>query len=302
MADWVMPSLAGRSALVTGATSGIGLAAAVALAKAGASVILTARDATRGDAALGAVRAAAPSASVRLERLDLARLDDVRALAERLGDAPLDMLLLNAGVMMPPARVLTADGFELTFGTNHLGHFALALLLMPALLRAPAPRIVAISSLAAAQGRIDPANLNAERSYSAFGAYAQSKLANLMFALALAERAADAGSPLVSLAAHPGFSLTNLANASGRGAMFRNGTALVARLLGQAPPQGALPGLRALTEPQAAAHPYWGPSGVGGLRGAPVPVKVPASASSRPLRDRLWTASERLTGVVMPSL
>jgi len=209
VAGWTtaqIPPQAGRIALVTGANSGLGLITARELARAGARVVLAVRDTARGEEAVGAIRQAAPGASVETERLDLGDLASVRVCAQTVAARHdhLDLLVLNAGVMAPPRRE-TADGFELQLGTNHLGHFALAGLLMALLLARPDARVVTVSSVAHRMGRIDFDDLQAQRDYSAWPRYGQSKLANLLFCFELQRRAAAAGATLRSMAAHPGY-------------------------------------------------------------------------------------------------
>ena len=215
MSDWTakdVPDQTGRTVVVTGANSGIGFHAARVLAERGADVVLAVRDTRRGDDATGRIRSGAPEAQVEVRRLDLADLASVRefagGLGERFGDG-LDLLVNNAGVMALPHRK-TADGFEMQFGTNHLGHFALTGLLLEALLRRPDPRVVTVSSGLHRRGRIDFDDLQGERSYDKWRAYSQSKLANLLFAYELQRRASAGATPLQAVAAHPGYAATNL--------------------------------------------------------------------------------------------
>jgi NAD(P)-dependent dehydrogenase (short-subunit alcohol dehydrogenase family) len=298
MAHWTaddIPDRSGRTAVVTGANSGIGLPTATELARHGARVILATRSADKGRAAVEQILGAVPGAAVAWARLDLADLASVRAFVDELGLAGLDLLVNNAGVMMLP-RQQTADGFEMQFGTNHLGHFALTGLLLPALLARPGARVVTVSSGLHHRGRLDFDDLMGERRYNKTAAYAQSKLANLLFAFELQRRADAAGADLVSVAAHPGFAATNL----GRhvSPLFDLGVRL-ARVVGvaQSAEMGALPTLYAATAPDVAGGEYFGPDGKGEERG--YPVRVPASARARDEADaaRLWEISERLTGV-----
>jgi NAD(P)-dependent dehydrogenase (short-subunit alcohol dehydrogenase family) len=290
----------GRTALVTGASSGLGLQTALGLARAGAHVLLGVRDAQRGDAAAARIAAAVPSARSSLLELDLADLGSVRAAAESMGarGEPLDILVLNAGVMATPHRT-TADGFELQFGTNHLGHFALGAQLVPALLSATAPRVVTVSSGYHRMGRIDFDDLQAERRYRRWRAYAQSKLANLLFAFELQRRAAAADLPLRSVAAHPGWAATNLQTAGARMTGDR-ARELVMRLLNrivaQSDEMGALPILYAATEDIPGGS-YVGPSERGELRGPPTLVHPSRAATDEATAARLWAVSEELTGV-----
>lgn len=290
------PDLAGRVAVVTGATGGIGLEAAAALAGAGADVTLTGRNAERGAAALAAIRKRHPAARVAYEAADMASLASIAAFAERWAGRPLDVLLNNAGVMAFPKRLLTPDGFEMQFGTNHLGHYALTARLMPALLAAPAPRVVTISSLAHKRGRIGFDDLQAARRYVPWQAYSQSKLANLMFALELHRRAAAAGGRLASMAAHPGLSATNIASNTGS-ALSRGAFNAVMPLVGQPAARGALPGLYAATAPEARSGGYYGPNGFMEFKGDPAPAGVVPRANDPDAGRRLWEVSAELTAV-----
>ena len=288
-----IPDQAGRVAVITGATSGIGLDAAIALAGAGMELVLTGRDAGRGQAALTSLRRRHPQASARFELVDNASLASLAAFAERWGARPLDLLLNNAGVMGFPRRTLTADGFEMQFGTNHLGHFALTHRLMPALLAAASPRVVTIASIAHRRGRIEFDNLQGERRYVPFAAYAQSKLANLMFALELQRRS---GGKLASMAAHPGLAVTNIMSSMDKPAaalVFR----AVAPLVAQPAAAGALPGLYAATAPEARGGGYYGPDGLMEFRGKPVPARIMPHAQDVAVAARLWDISGTLTGV-----
>ncbi|MDP9418462.1 MAG: oxidoreductase, partial [Actinomycetota bacterium] len=246
-----VPDLTGRRALVTGANSGLGLVVARELARHGAVVVMAVRDPQRGAAAAKSVRAAAPRAQVVLAQLDLADLASVRACAaEQLTAGPLDLLVNNAGVMATPRRV-TVDGFELQLATNHLGHFALTGLLLPALLAAPAPRVTAVSSLAHQIGRIAFDDLMGQPRYSKWAAYAQSKLANLLFVSELQQRADEAGTALTATAAHPGLAATGLFTRGRRSSRLSPAAllGLGSRLISQSAEQGALPLLYAATVP-----------------------------------------------------
>jgi len=300
-----IPSQAGRRALVTGANSGLGLQTSLALARAGAEVLLACRDAGRGAAAQRAIRAGVPDAAVEVRSLDLASLASVRALAAALEEEgrPLDLLVDNAGVMATPLR-RTAEGFELQVGTNHLGHFALTGLLLDRLRAAPAPRVVTVSSQAHRIGRIDLDDLNWERRpYRRWAAYGQAKLANLLFAREL-QRRADAGDlALRSVAAHPGYSATHLQTAGpgqGSGRIDRL-TALGGRignaLLATSDAYGALPSLYAATHPEVSGGALVGPTRLGQTRGAVGEVPSSRAAHDRDLAARLWERSAELTGV-----
>ncbi len=290
-------------AVVTGATGGLGFETAAGLARAGAHVVLAGRDAAKGEAALARLQREVPGASVGFEMLDLASLASVQAFAGRvLAAGPaLDTLVNNAGVMAPPARRTTADGFELQFGVNYLGHFALTARLMPALLRAEAgARVVQVSSVAHRRGRMAWDDLQGERRYNAWAAYSQSKLAMLIFALELARRAKAQGWPLVSIAAHPGWAATDLiANGPGGGGPSLKGRLLDAgfRLFAQSAADGALPLIHAAASPDAQAGGYYGPNGLGEIKGPPGPARVMPQARDAEAGKRLWAVSETLTGI-----
>lgn len=296
-----IPQQAGRLALITGANNGIGYEAARALAAKGARVILAVRDEQKGQAAAARISAEHPQATLEVMRLDLASLASVRAFAEQFlaGNSGLHMLINNAGVMAVPYQ-RTADGFEMQFGTNHLGHFALTGLLLPALLAAPAARVVTVSSGVHTSGEINFDNLDGSRGYRPWAAYAQSKLANLLFAYELQRRLAAAGARAISLACHPGYTATGLQTAGPR----MQGNALMAAfwggmnaLLGQSPADGALPTLYAATAPEAIGGDYIGPGGLGSMRGHPVRQSSSARSYSPELARRLWAVSEELTSV-----
>ncbi len=307
MAGWTqaaMPDQSGRVAVVTGASSGIGAAAAEMLAAKGAETVLAVRDQARGEAVRTRILARNPGARVRVSLLDLADLGSVRAFASRIDGevARVDVLLNNAGLGMQPRRGVTADGFERQFGTNHLGHFALTGLLLPALLRAQVARVVGIASLAHRRARIDFSDLMGERRYRGGAAYGQSKLANLMFAFELDRRARAAGAGLASVAAHPGLSRTGFMAATQLPAPAQAAVSLLLRVVGQDEVRGALPGVYAATMPGVEGGSYWGPDGVGEAKGAPKQAVVARQAMLRGDWARLWTVSERLTGVTYPGL
>ena len=307
-----IPSQAGRRVLITGANSGIGFYAAAELAHNGAHVLLGCRDQSKGDAALARMRALDPRANAEVVVLDLASLESVRAFAaaELARGVPLDLLINNAGVMAPKQRLETADGFELQFGVNVLGHFALTALLLPALLHAAAkvqgqsPRVVTLASIAHKQGRLNFEDLQSTKSYSPMGAYRQSKLADLMFAFELDRRLRAAVPPapgVMSVAAHPGVANTNLFQVGEFSPVER----LVRRGFGDAiggllnsGAQGAAPTLFAATAPDAVSGGYYGPQGFLETRGGDVgPAKVAAQALDEAAAARLWSECERLTGV-----
>ena len=292
-----VPDQSGRVAVVTGANSGLGLITARELARAGAQVVLACRSAERGERALGEIRGAVPDASLELSLLDLGDLASVRAFAQRYAAAHdgLDLLVNNAGVMAPPRRT-TVDGFESQFGTNHLGHFALTGLLIPMLVSRPGARVVTVSSVAHRFGRIRFDDLNGERRYGRWSAYGQSKLANLLFAFELERRAEAAGLDLRSMAAHPGYSATNL-QSSGPQGIDKWVSELGNLVYAQPAEKGALNLLYAATEPDLAGGSYVGPDGLFEGRGHPHPVRAARSAHDAEAARRLWDVSEELTGV-----
>jgi NAD(P)-dependent dehydrogenase (short-subunit alcohol dehydrogenase family) len=304
MSHWTAadaPDQSGRRAIVTGANSGLGLQIALELARRGADVVLACRNVEKGENAAATIRAAAPGAQVGVGVLDLASLDSVRNFAKSYEDEHdgLDLLVNNAGVMALPRR-LTEDGFEMQFGTNHLGHFALTGLMMPALLAAPGARVVTMSSGAHAMGRMRFDDLQGERRYWRWAAYGQSKLSNLLFAFELARRAALADLDLTSVAAHPGYAATNLQatgpQMEGAGLKTRFWS-LANRLFAQSDAQGALPALYAATMPDVFGGEYFGPDGRSGARGYPARAQTTKAARDPDLAERLWGESERLTGV-----
>lgn len=294
-----IPSQAGKFAVVTGANSGLGYETALALANAGAEVILAARSEQKGQQALANIRALSPTGSVRLELLDLSRLDSVAGFSARMlaEGRPLDLLINNAGVMALPRRQLTDDGFEMQLGVNYLGHYALTAQLLPLLRRAPAPRVLSLSSLVHSFGTIHFDKLQLEHAYTPWKAYGQSKLATLMFALELQRRSDAHGWGLVSNAAHPGASSTSLLpNGIGSESLVsRFGTALV-RAIGHSAAAGALPTLYAATSPHARASGYYGPNGLFEIKGAVGEARIAGRASDSAAGARLWEISQTLTG------
>ena len=305
MSGWTaadIPDQSGRTAVVTGANSGLGLVTARELARAGATVVLACRNLEKGQQALTDVQqAAAADAPPRLEALDLSSLDSVREFAERLGASlsRLDLLINNAGVMAPPRR-LTKDGFESQLGTNHLGHFALTGRLLGLLSAWPAgsdTRVVTLSSLAHRFGKIKFDDLQREHGYNNWLAYSQSKLANLMFCFELQRRASAAGSDLRSLAAHPGYSATNLQTA-GPSHFYEKWVGMLGNVvIAQSADKGALPTLYAATVPDLPGGAFVGPDGIGESRGHPHVVSGAGKAYDEETWQRLWDVSEQLTGV-----
>lgn len=302
MANWTVsdiPHQRGRSAVVTG-TGGLGYEDALALARAGATVIIAGRNPEKGAQAVASIQADIPSADVRFEQLDLASLASVAGFAERLrsGMDRLDLLINNAGVMRPLTRMETSDGFELQLGTNYLGHFALTGQLLPLLLKGDAARVVTLSSIAARQGRIDFGDLQAQRQYRSMSVYAQSKLACLMFAFELQRRSEAAGWGIASLAAHPGLSQTHLLeNAPGSGGRVAPVIRMLRAAMMQSPAQGALPTLYAATAGAARPGGYYGPNGLSETRGHPSASRTPRPALDKADAARLWQISEDLTGI-----
>ncbi len=290
-----VPGQQGRLAVVTGANTGLGFETARVLAARGASVVLAVRDVEKGKRAAAAIAGAAPGADVMVQHLDLASLDSIRAAAAELrAQHPrIDVLINNAGVMFPP-RQATRDGFELQFGTNHLGHFALTGLLLEQMLPVPGSRVVTVSSLAHRIGaRINFGDLQSERSYSRVAAYSQSKLANLMFTYELARRLSGAGTT-IAVAAHPGLADTELTRYTPAA------TAVLARLISQKAAMGALPVLRAATDPGVLGGQYYGPGRFFGARGYPKLAHSSRRSHDTAIQRRLWAVSEELTGVTFP--
>jgi NAD(P)-dependent dehydrogenase (short-subunit alcohol dehydrogenase family) len=307
--DIDIPRLTGRRAVVTGASDGMGIVIAARLAAAGAEVVLPVRDRAKGEAALQRIRSTVPDATLVLRDLDLASLDSVSAFGERMradGD-PVHLLINNAGLMTPPERRTTADGFELQWGTNHLGHVALVGVLFP-LLRDGRARVTSQVSIAARSGAIDWDDLGSERGYRAQRAYSASKIALGLFGLELDRRSTANGWGIVSNLSHPGVAPTNLLAAQpGYGRASDTGAVRVIRWLSAhgvlvgTPETAALPALLAATGPRSVGGRLYGPSGPGHLGGAPA-----EQALFPPLRDaaeaaRVWEVSERLTGVALPA-
>lgn len=297
-----IPDLSGRDAVVTGANSGLGFQTALELARHGASVTLACRNQARGEDALRRLRAQVPAATAELALLDLADLASIRRFAESFEaqHSGLDLLINNAGMMAIPRRP-TVDGFETQFGVNHLGHFALTGRLFSLLAARPGARVVTVSSGAHRSGRIDFGDVQRERRYRPWAVYAQSKLANLLFTFELQRRVDAAGLNLLSVAAHPGFAATNLAEAGPRlaGHPLRARLARAGvRLFGQPDARGALPTLYAATAPEVKGAAFYGPDGFLEQRGYPKEVKASSQAYDAEVARRLWAVSEELTGVM----
>ena len=303
MTHWrpaLIPDLHGKRAIVTGSNSGIGRSAARELARHGATVVLACRDLRKAATARDGIVAAIPGAAVELAKLDLADLGSVRAFAKAELDRrlPMDILINNAGRYVPK-RQTTKDGFELTIGGNHLGAFALTGLLLPAILSAPAARVVAVSSIAHKSAKLDFADFQAEKKYKPFAVYGRSKLANLMFGLELERRFRVHGSHAVSVIAHPGISRTGfVANGPGLNNPFVQSIAgAVTMVIGQEEDRGAFPLLYAATAPDAQGGHYYGPAGFQEWFGHPVEVRPAPQALDLAAAKQLWTVSEQLTGV-----
>lgn len=296
-----IPDLSGKTILVTGGNSGIGYEAARQFAGHGAHVVLACRDARNGHAAVTAITSEHPRASVEAMELDLASLASVRAFAEayQIRHQRLDVLCNNAGVMALP-YCQTADGFEMQFGANHLGHFALTGLLLARFLGTAGARVVTVSSGMHRIGRIRFEDLQWTRGYRKWAAYGHSKLANLLFAYELQRRLDGARAAAISVACHPGFAATNLQVAGPRMAgasVMAALTGFVTQLVAQPAALGALPTLYAATAPKVGGGDYIGPDGIGEMRGSPTKVQSSARSQDREVAGRLWEISEQLTGV-----
>jgi len=293
-----IPDQSGRLAIVTGANTGLGYDTAAALAAKGAHVVLAVRNLDKGRDAVDRIKAASPNAVVDLQHLDLTSLDSVRKAAEELRGAHqrIDLLINNAGVMYVPTRETTKDGFEMQFGTNHLGHFALTGLLLDRMLPVDGSRVVTVSSVGhRVLARIHFEDPHLTRKYNRVEAYGQSKLANLMFTYELQRRLQEKGAATAALAAHPGFADTEL---------MRYIPSFIPDLMwkfaAQPAAMGALPTLRAATDPDARGGQYYGPGGPFEVRGYPKVVASSAQSRNPELQKRLWALSEQLTGVTFP--
>ena len=296
-----IPSQVGRRAVITGANSGIGFETALELARKGAELIMPARTKVKADHAVARILAQVPNAQLYPEILDLAVQASVHAFAnrvmERFPEQSLDLLINNAGVMALPTREVTPDGFERQFATNYLGPFTLTALLFPSIRQVAGSRVVTVTSSVSKQGKIEFDNLQSERVYKPmFQAYAQSKLADLIFSLELQRRLTAVGSPLLSTAAHPGYAVTNL-QADHLPLGLKLLITAMKPLLSQDAAHGALPTLYATVAAEAIPGGYYGPDGLGELKGFPTAVTVPKGALDEAVGKRLWTESERLTRV-----
>jgi hypothetical protein len=298
--DQYIPNLNGKAAVITGANSGIGYEAARLLAMKGAHVVLAVRNTAKGGKAAREIRSAVPQADLQVMALDLASLESIRSFAAALLASydRLDLLINNAGVMAIPYQK-TNDGFEMQFGTNHLGHFALTGLLLPLLLQTPQARVVTVSSGLHRTGQINFDDLQSQHSYSKWGAYGQSKLANLLFAYELQRKLTAAGSSVSSVAAHPGYAATNLQY----GGSDRSQTSLQTRfmhvlnkVIAQSAEMGALPTVYAAASPAVQGGDYIGPKGPAEQRGWPTKVRSNGRSHDVDAAARLWAVSEELTG------
>lgn len=305
-----VPDLRGRFAVVTGANSGLGFGLAKRLSAAGADVVMAIRDRVKGEQAIAEIRREVPEAKLSIRQLDLSSLSSVAALGEELTaeGRPIDILINNAGVMTPPQRQQTSDGFELQFGTNHLGHFALTGRLLGLLRAAESARVVTVSSIAATQGSIDFGDVNAEQGYKAMHSYGVAKLAQLMFAIELDRRSRAGGWGLMSNAAHPGLTKTNLLSGASHGRTTPTLQARLTRLTWRLLPfmwldidEGIKPTLYAAVSPDAQGAKYYGPRGFyETVRGGVTFAGLPRLARSEPDMRQLWQLSEQLTGVGYP--
>lgn len=302
MKNWTVANIPQRNsglAVITGSTEGIGFEDALALSAAGWNVIVMGRSAQKGTDAITKIKQINPKAKVSFEKIDLADLSSIKAFASGMisnGQA-IDLLVNNAGVMTPPKRVETADGFELQFGTNHLGHFALTARLLPLLRKSSDARVVTVSSIANREGTINFDDLQSTSSYAPGKAYSQAKLANLMFALELQRQSEKHGWGIMSVASHPGVSRTNLL-ITGAGRWSAAGMARTfLPFLFQPSAQGALPTLYAATCPEAEGGRYYGPDKIMETRGFPAIAKIPAQAQDKDVSLKLWELSQVLTKV-----
>jgi NAD(P)-dependent dehydrogenase (short-subunit alcohol dehydrogenase family) len=302
MKNWTTSTIPYRKdglAVITGSTEGVGYQDALALAAAGWNVIMMGRNAQKGAESIAKIHEVNPKAKVRFEKIDLADLSSIKAFAERMitSGQPIDLLINNAGVMTPPKRLATADGFELQFGTNHIGHFALTAQLLPLLRKSSGARVVTVSSVANRAGQINFDDLQSESSYTPMKAYGQAKLANLMFALELQRQSEKHGWGITSMAAHPGVSRTNLLITGAGRWSFAGIMRTFFPFLFQPPAQGALPTLYAATSPDAKGGSYYGPNKMGETRGFPATAKIPVQATDLTVSSNLWKVSEQLAKV-----
>jgi len=298
-----IPLQNGKLAIVTGATGGIGLECALALALAGADVLVLGRNANKGQTAISKIKEA--GAQAKFELVDFADLSSIATFSDRLlqEGRPVDILINNAAVMSLPQRQITADGFEMQFGTNHLGHFALTARLLPLLIKAQKPVVTTVSSLAHKRGKIYFDDLQSEKRYGPWAAYQQSKLANMLFALELQRRSDANNWHLKSNAAHPGYARTDiLVNGPGLDAPLSKVSLIIRPYLSHAAADGALPVLFAAVAPEAEGAAYYGPGGIFEMKGPVAKASIAAQAKNEADAKRLWEASEQLVKVAFPSL
>lgn len=307
-----VPDLSGKLAVITGANSGLGLGLATRLSAAGADVVMAIRNRAKGESAVDEIRTQVPNAKLTIKQLDLSSLASVKALGDELNaeGRPIDILLNNAGIMQPPERETTVDGFELQFGCNHLGHFALTGHVLPLLQAANSARVTSLSSSAQRLGGINFGDLQWEKRYNATGAYAQSKSANLMFALELDRRSRAGGWGIVSNAAHPGLCKTNLqlsGPSQGKDSptlleRFYRASRSATPFMWQSIDEGILPALYGATAPDAEGGTFYGPRGILELAGGGVTdAKILARSRNEADCRKLWEISEQLTGVTYPA-
>jgi len=305
MTGWTTADLTpqtGKRFVITGATGGLGLETARALAGAGGEVLLTGRSAAKGAAALDAIRAAHSGAVVDFAPCDMASLAAVNDFADRMvaDGRPIDVLVNNAGVMAARTRALTVDGFEMQFGTNVVGHYLLTARLMPLLRAAPAPRTVQLASLAHLRGRLFLDDIHADRSYNSWARYEQSKLAMLMFAIELHRRSTAGGWGLTSLAAHPGLASTDLFGTDPNPGLYKRLRTRAIHMLCQSPAAGAWPQIMAAAAPDVTPGGYYGPTGFMEMRGQAGPARIAARARNPARAARLWHSLAEMTGAVWP--
>lgn len=300
--NWKISDIPKRNdglAVITGSTEGVGYEDALALSSSGWNVVMMGRDAKKGAESIAKIYKVNPKAKVSFEKVDLADLSSIKTFASNMNSKgqAINLLINNAGVMTPPKRLETADGFELQFGTNHIGHFALTALLLPLLQKSPGARVVTVSSVANRAGAINFDDLQSISAYNPMKAYSQSKLANLIFALELQRQSEKHGWGIISLAAHPGVSRTNLLIT---GAGRWSGPGIMRTFLPflfQPPAQGALPTLYAATSPDAKGGVYYGPNKMGETRGFPAIAKIPTQAKDLKVAVKLWEISQELAKV-----
>ena len=310
MKNWTvddLPSQAGKTVVVTGANSGIGYHTALELARKGASVILACRNPAKAEDALKRLKAEVPGAKAELAALDLSDLKSVRAFGAEFAarGVPLDLLVNNAGIMAPLTRKISSDGFEIQMATNHLGHFLLTSLLLPALKRAPAPRVVTVASIAHRRGKINFDDLMSDRRYIPWSAYASTKLANLLFAYEFQRRLDKSAAKLISVAAHPGVAMTKIVEnglGGGKSTVLTKILGLFAPLFSHSEEAGAWPSLWAAAMPDVVPGGYYGPDGFREMTGFPVRVDSMPQSKDLAAAARLWELSEKLTGATYSGL